>query len=282
MHVLGCNYFLNFCLTLFPVFLLPVYFIYKCVHDCNKTDVIASVLYLRTCIAQWCSRYYNWRRGRDLSRTSLVMADPVRPPPPPRVLGSLGEFDPDKDNISSYLERVQLYFEANIVEDDWKVAVLLTLIGAKTYETLRSLLAPELPRDKPFDELLGVLRKHLDPQPLLITKRFRFYQRSQKTDESIADYIADLRQLSIKCEFGEFLDQALRDRFVCGVRTESIQKKLLTEADLTMKRAQEIAQSIESADKGAKDLKGDATHRCADSVNLTALGKKPKPCYRCN
>lgn len=210
------------------------------------------------------------------------MADPVRPPPPPRVLGSLGEFDPDKDNISSYLERVQLYFEANIVEDDRKVAVLLTLIGAKTYETLRSLLAPELPRDKPFDELLGILRKHFDPQPLLIAERFRFYQRSQKTDESIADYIADLRRLSIKCEFGEFLDQALRDRFVCGVRTESIQKKLLTEADLTMKRAQEIAQSIESADKGAKDLKGDATHRCADSVNLTALGKKLKPCYRCN
>lgn len=207
-----------------------------------------------------------------------MMAEPVRPPPP-RVLGSLGEFDP---NITSYLERVQLYFEANTVEDDRKVAVLLTLIGAKTYETLQSLLAPELPRNKPFDELLGILKKHFDPQPLLIAERFRFYQRSQKTDESIADYIADLRRLSIKCEFGEFLDQALRDRFVCGVRTESIQKKLLTEADLTMKRAQEIAQSMESADKGVKDLKGDTTHRSTDSVNLMTLVKKAKPCYRCN
>lgn len=89
------------------------------------------------------------------------------------------------------------------------------LIGAKTYETL---LAPELPRGKPFNELLVILKKHFDLQPLLIVERFRFYQRSQKTDKSITDYIAE-------CEFG---DQALRDRFVCGVTTESIQKKLLT------------------------------------------------------
>ena len=37
-----------------------------------------------------------------------VMTDPVRPPPPPRVLGSLGEFDPDKDNISHTYTSVPL------------------------------------------------------------------------------------------------------------------------------------------------------------------------------
>jgi len=95
--------------------------------------------------------------------------------PPPQILGSLGEFHPAKDNISSYLERVQLYFEANTVEDDRKVAVLLTLIGGKTYDTLRSLLAPTLPREKTFEELLGVLKKHFEPQPLVIAERFRFY-----------------------------------------------------------------------------------------------------------
>ena len=137
---------------------------------------------------------------------------------------------------------MQLYFEA----DDRKVAVLLTVIGAKTYETLRSLLAP---RDKSCDELKAILLKHYDPQPLVIGGRFRFYQRSQKSGESIADFVADLRRLSIKCDF---LDQALRDRFVCGVRNEALQRKLLTESDLTIKRAQELAQSMESADLNAK------------------------------
>ena len=137
---------------------------------------------------------------------------------------------------------MQLYFEA----DDRKVAVLLTVIGAKTYETLRSLLAP---RDKSCDELKATLLKHYDPQPLVIGGRFRFYQRSQKSGEFIADFVADLRRLSIKCDF---LDQALRDRFVCGVRNEALQRKLLTESDLTIKQAQELAQSMESADLNAK------------------------------
>ena len=44
------------------------------------------------------------------------------------------------DNISTYLKRPQLYFEANRVEDDHKVAVLLTITGAKVYDMLRSLL----------------------------------------------------------------------------------------------------------------------------------------------
>ena len=130
--------------------------------------------------------------------------------------------------------------------------VLLTVVGARTYDTLRSILTPAAPRDKTLDALIEVLKGHYDPKPLVIGERFQFYQRCQRTDESI---IAYLRRPSISCDFGEFLEQALRDRFVCGVRSEAIQKKLLTEANLTMKRAQEVAQSIESSDKSARDLK---------------------------
>ena len=178
---------------------------------------------------------------------------------PSRVLGSLGEFDPKAEGISSYLERVQLYFEANSVE----VPVLLTVVGAKTYETPRSLLAPTRPREKSFIDLIEVLKRHVDPQPLVIGERCRFYQRSQKSCETIADFVADLCRLSLQCEFGDFLDQALRDRFVCGVKSEALQRRLLTEADLTIKRAQDIAQHMESADINAKELKADgqAPHR---------------------
>ena len=66
------------------------------------------------------------------------------------------------------------------------------------------------------------------------------------------DFLADLRWLSISCEFGEFLQQALRDCFVCGVPSESLQKRLLTEAELTIQRAQEISQNMESAERNAR------------------------------
>ena len=131
-------------------------------------------------------------------------------------------------------------------------------------------------------DAVSLLLKHYDPQPLVIGERFRFYQRS---GESIADFVAD--RLSIKCEFGDFLDQALRDRFVCGVRNEALPRKLLTESDLTMKRAQELAQSMESADLNAKDLKGDGvatTSRAPEFVNQAtsfSVSKKFGPCHRC-
>lgn len=56
--------------------------------------------------------------------------------------------------------------------------------------------------------------------------------------ESIVDYEA---KLQIHCKFDNYLDQALRDRLVCGLRSEGIQKCLLTEADLTLKKALELA-----------------------------------------
>ena len=123
------------------------------------------------------------------------------------------------------------------------------------------------------DSLLTALRSHFEPKLLVIVERFRFYQRVQKAGESMADFIADLHRLTIHCEFEDFLDQALPDRFVCGLKSEAIEKRLLTERDLTMTHAQEIACSMELADSNAKDLKSKAPAQMVDSVNVAVTSK---------
>ena len=50
-------------------------------------------------------------------------------------LGHLDEFKSGIENITTYLERVDLFFAANEVPDDNKVAVLLSCISPKTYST---------------------------------------------------------------------------------------------------------------------------------------------------
>lgn len=80
-----------------------------------------------------------------------------------------------------------------------------------------------------MDDLIGALKTHFNPKPLVIAERFRLYQRIQSDVESVADFAADLRQLTIRCEFEDFLPQVLRDKFVCSVRNNAIQKRLLTE-----------------------------------------------------
>ena len=76
------------------------------------------------------------------------------------TFGTIPAFRPESDSIKPYLQRVKLYFTANSVEDDQKVAILLTSIGASTYDRLSDLLAPEDPSTKSFDQLTATLNKH--------------------------------------------------------------------------------------------------------------------------
>ena len=57
-------------------------------------------------------------------------------------------------------ERVELYFAASHFKADYEVATFLALIWADAYGLLRNLLAPELPKDKSFDELKELLVSH--------------------------------------------------------------------------------------------------------------------------
>ena len=67
----------------------------------------------------------------------------------------------------------------------------------------------------------------------MIAERFRFYQRLQREGESIANYMAELRRLSKHCDFGDYLDTALRNQLVCGLYHEAVQRKILAESELT-------------------------------------------------
>lgn len=64
------------------------------------------------------------------------------------TLGHIQEFDAGVESIAAYLERVQMFFLVNKLEEDIKVPTLLTLIGAKNYLLLRSLVSPASPNEK--------------------------------------------------------------------------------------------------------------------------------------
>ena len=71
--------------------------------------------------------------------------------------GSIGVFDSTEEDWESYVERVNLYFVANDIEDAAKKrAVLLTECGAKTYRVIRDLVAPAPPSEVAFDDIVGM------------------------------------------------------------------------------------------------------------------------------
>ncbi|XP_039602322.1 uncharacterized protein K02A2.6-like [Polypterus senegalus] len=126
------------------------------------------------------------------------------------------------------------------------------------------------------------MRDHLSPKPLLIAEHFRFHKRNQNDGETIAAYVAELKKLSEYCQFGDGLNDALRDRLVCGILQEGIQKRLLIEADLTFKRAVEIAISMETAAKDALELQRGVNMSNVNKMAAAKINKVHKcPCYRC-
>ena len=168
-----------------------------------------------------------------------------------RNVGGMEEFDLASGDWKSYAARLDQYIVANSVTDDKQVATLLTVVGSDTYRLLENLVYPAAPKEKTYAELKRTLQGHLSPQPLVIAQRYRFHKRNQKDGESVASFLAELRSLARECEFGAALDEALRDKFVCGLRDEAIVKKLLTIDNLKLDSAFKQAKAFESATQEA-------------------------------
>ena len=203
------------------------------------------------------------------------------------TFGKIGEYYADTEEWTQYVECLKFFLIANkVTEEEMKRATLLSVISLRTFKSLRNLLTPEKPGDKPYADLVKVLTDHFSPKPSKIVQRAKFYRRSRKPGESIATFVAELRASAEHCNFGRSLDDMIRDRVVCGVNDDAIQKRLLAEGDkLTLTKALTLAQSYENTVKDAttlvpNDASSQQIHR-VQSTTQPQRAQSKKPCYRC-
>ena len=200
------------------------------------------------------------------------------------TFGKVDEYN-ETEEWRHYIERVNHFFEANEITDlAKKRSIFLVSVGAKTYKLIRSLVAPADPKDKSYEELAKLVQDHYMPKPSAIVQRFKFNTRSQEPGENIAMFLAELRHLTEHCEFGTTLDEMLRDRLVCGVRDIRIQRRLLAEPKLTLKRSLDLALAIEAAEKDVSEIqKGDSQegNSSLNKVDVKVEQGADLKCYRC-
>ena len=183
------------------------------------------------------------------------------------TLGKIEEFDGRGGKIDRYLERLEQYFVANDIPPDSETssrqrAILISVLGAEAYDILFDLCSPNSPSSKSFADLKTILKSHFAPKSLTIAERYRFHNCTQTESESVSEFAANLKKLVSTCDFGTFLPDALRDRFVCGFRSTSLQKKLLAD-DHTFQQALKVALNHEAAEKDVAEL----NVKSADTVN---------------
>lgn len=208
--------------------------------------------------------------------------------------GSMPEFNPSSDNIKSYFERFENFVALNEVPETKKLRLFLNVVGSTVYGELQKILVPDRPTDKTFAEIQEVLEQHYSPEYSVIAERCKFNKRMQKEGECVKDFMTELKHLARNCEFKAFLNDALRDRLVAGLRDQETQRILFATENLTFEKACKIALEKELAAKQTMELHSKAEcstdtyavsrktqAKTRPSARKNERGQKKTTCYRC-
>ncbi|XP_062541354.1 uncharacterized protein K02A2.6-like [Armigeres subalbatus] len=171
-----------------------------------------------------------------------------------RVANNFGSFDNyvAGDDFEVYEERMVQHFLLHDVPRNRKVPFLLTHLGMDTYAILKKILQPVNPSSKTYPELVTALKKHFRPDVNKISERYRFHQADQKAGQTMSEYVVELKALAEKCEFDNFLTEALRDRFVFGIYDSKLRTHLLKQKKMSFENALDESLNWELAEKDNK------------------------------
>ena len=103
---------------------------------------------------------------------------------------------------------------------------------------------PTLLAECEFKRLKDVLMQHCKPKPLIIAEHFGLHKQDQRPKEKVNSFFIELSKLVQLSDLVDFLEQALRNIFICGLANLNLQKCLLTE-NMTLEWAVSIAIAME-------------------------------------
>ena len=118
------------------------------------------------------------------------------------------------------------------------------------------------------------LISHYKPQTIEIAERFKFFERHQFGGKSTTEFMTELQRLAKTCNFSDYLETAIKDQFVCGLRDTRTQQELLCIPELTVQTAFGKAHVAEAVYEETRTIK--ETRYSEATFNITV-----KTCYRC-
>ena len=152
---------------------------------------------------------------------------------------TLEAFDPAVESVDDYKERFNFYCTAAGVRRDRCKALFLARVGQEVFSKVKTLVSPRPLTELDLLQIMDLMKEHYKKDTIEIAERFKFFKRVQQEQEMLANYLAELRKLAKNCNFGGYLDTALHDQLVYGLRDHKIQRELLCIPNLTLAMASE-------------------------------------------
>ena len=154
-------------------------------------------------------------------------------------------------------------------KEEIQVSTLLTCIGREARRVYKTFTWDTSESKNSIKTVISKFESYCLPRKNVPFERFKFNKRQQQTEESIDNYITELRQLASTCEFDtQTPDEVLRDRLIFGIHDNKVRERLLRCELLDLNRTIEICRAAETSQAQMRELDvspAQAVHRI--SVN---------------
>ena len=141
-------------------------------------------------------------------------------------------------------ERYAALDELSKKEGEVQVSALVYALGPDAETVFDSLTFASEDDKKKLKEVLKKLDEYFAPKRNVIHERAVFYQRYQKSGESVEEFVRCLYELASTCDFTD-RDTQIRDRLVVGIADRSVSEELQMKDTLTLAQASQIARQAE-------------------------------------
>lgn len=183
------------------------------------------------------------------------------------------------ENWEMWRSRLQNYFlasEINKKDEKVQCAQLLHYIGEEGYRIYKTFEFVEEDKDK-LEKLIGKFDKYFKPKSNLSFERYKFFMCRQKPEQSLEQFITELKEQALKCKLLTLQDSLIKCMITCGVRNEEVRSKLLEkDEETTLQQAVDLCLLLENTRVQSSQMRegtSSSTSKEAEEVNALNRGK---------
>ncbi len=164
--------------------------------------------------------------------------------------------DQPLDRIRYFRKQWRCYCSATGIEnwpEEKKLDLLYLVIGSEAFKVISGLSLSDEEKTN-AEKLLAALEKFYKPAKSVVYQRYKFNRMTQNENEDIDAYLNRISDVAHTCEYRDNTEDMVRDRFVAGLRDVSLQKELIADEFLTLRKAVAAAKQRLHSDIGLKTL----------------------------
>lgn len=172
------------------------------------------------------------------------------------------DYDIDKSNAGPRWEKwirklENLFIGMNLKDDDRKRALLLHYVGDTVFDIYEAEKSSS--DDTSYEETKEVLTSYFEPKRNIQMDIFNFRSCKQKVNQSLDDFVTELRQLAKYCDFLN-TDEEILSQVIQHCKSSRLRKRALREPDKSLKEILELGRSLEMVDKQAAAIEDEAVN----------------------